>query len=129
MPTPPGPTSPAANNVTTHGPFPLDGVIPKHATCTACGYDISGIPITQGVIPCPECGTLVAFYFPARPPMRSAKRRWRRYAFMALLNVVVALTFRNAGWLGVGLALLSLWIVSLTAHLVRRAIVRYESQS
>ena len=47
----------------------LDGIRPKNAVCTRCGYHIGGIEIKDGMITCPECGHDVVFELtsPSRP--------------------------------------------------------------
>jgi hypothetical protein len=50
-------------------PTKYDGVCPKNAVCTHCGYHIGGVPIKDGCIICPECGESVPFAF--APVVRS----------------------------------------------------------
>ena len=105
-------------------PSPLEGVIPKHATCTACGYDISGIPISQGIILCPECGTNVPFDFPPRPPTPPSRGSLRRNTFIVLIAVAIIITANSVGWLSVALGLLSLWLVHFVLQTLRRSVFK-----
>jgi hypothetical protein len=67
-------------------PHPHDGVRPKAAFCARCRYRFGGVPITAGVIVCPECGHTNRFSL--EPPFRPARRP---LALRIVLYVALAL--------------------------------------
>jgi len=104
-------------------PQPFDGLRPKNALCTSCGFHFGGIPIHGGQITCPECGTPVAFALV--PPRRPTGRRmW----FLLMVFVMGGAAVGMAGLVGGGRAgavvcaiVLVFWIL---LRLLRRMIER-----
>lgn len=68
----------------------LDGVRPKHAACTACGYGVAGIPIHNLTIVCPECGTPVLFDALPRAGNRQSPVHRSPLVLLALLIVLAS---------------------------------------
>lgn len=61
-------------------PTRYDGVCPKNAVCTHCGYHIGGVAITDGSITCPECGESVPFAF------APVDRHPRRFVLLSIIT-------------------------------------------
>ncbi|MCH9058426.1 MAG: hypothetical protein IIB55_07345 [Planctomycetes bacterium] len=72
-----------------------DGIRPKNAVCTRCGYHIGAVPIRHGVIVCPECGEAVVFAF------EPIERRTMRFTATAMVtSALLSLTLGGALWAG-----------------------------
>ena len=54
----------------------FDGICPKNASCTKCGYHFGGIEIKAGIIVCPECAHAQNFLLPEiGPPLPRIEAR------------------------------------------------------
>ena len=70
-----------------------DGICPKNAVCTGCGYHFGGLPIEGGVIICPECGHAQTFEFSEiGPPRPRFVARPAMYVTLLCLGVGIAAT-------------------------------------
>ena len=85
----------------------LEGVRPKNAICTRCGYPFGGVPIHNSVIVCPECGEPVRFALVAPARHTSAARAGGVAAGLLVCAMLVVWGLMGArGWragLGAGL--------------------------
>lgn len=83
-------------------PHPLDGLAPKNASCTACGYHFGGIAIRNGVIVCPECAH--ENMFERHRPVRTKRTGCLVVSLVlaaALIGVIaIKSDWKTAVWLG-----------------------------
>jgi hypothetical protein len=91
---------------------PLDGVRPRNAVCTSCGYHIGGVPIEDGQLICPECGKPVVFVL--LPPERHGPSVLARVVvwgtlLMAAIGVGMEYGFKSAVLLGGGVGVV--WVL------------------
>jgi hypothetical protein len=94
-------------------PANLDGIRPRNAVCTHCGYHLGGVPITQGHITCPECGKPVVFAL--MPPRQSPRLK----VFAAAVTVLFLIALVMAVWenvhttaaIALALAIATLWLL------------------
>ena len=74
-------------------PQEFDGIRPKNAVCTRCGYHIGAVPIRRGVIVCPECAEVVVFAF------GPIERRTMRFTATAIvMSALLSLTLGGTLW-------------------------------
>jgi hypothetical protein len=72
-------------------PHPLDGIRPKAAFCSRCGYRFGGVPIQHGIIICPECGHTTRFALESPRPAPTRRPLPLRIAWYAVLSLLATI--------------------------------------
>jgi hypothetical protein len=76
----------------------LDGISPRNAVCTHCGFHLGGIPIKGVRVTCPECGKPVVFELTS-PATRGKRSPLALYLVLFIGASLVALAaYWESGW-------------------------------